>query len=95
MTTPGKTSSDAEPDQRAVLAFHRNDDLDSRPEAHHHSLGKGRNQGSEGSHSHDGTTSNALLSTSITGSRTNNVSSILDQIINELTKIGITNATTP
>jgi hypothetical protein len=82
-------------DARTVLAFHRNSDLDSRPEAQHHALGKGRNQACEGGHTHDGTTSNVLLSATITGSRANNMASIMDQLLTELTKLGITNATTP
>ena len=82
-------------DARTVLAFHRQSDLDSKPEAQHHSLGKGRNQASEGGHVHDGTTSAALLSASISGSRANNMASIMDQLLTELSKIGITNATTP
>jgi hypothetical protein len=95
MTTPGRTSPDVEPDQRAVLAFHRNDDLDARPESHHHSIGQGRSQASPGNHIHDGTLSSTLLSTTITGSRANNMASIMDQLLNELTKIGLTNGTTP
>jgi len=94
MTSPKNTANE-EPDARAVLAFHRNDDVDSRPESHHHSLGQGRSNASPGNHTHDGNTSAPLLSANITGSRTNNVGSILDQILNELAKIGITNATTP
>jgi len=95
MTTPGKTNPDVEPDQRAVLALHRNDDVDSRPESHHHTLGQGRNNASPGSHVHDGTLSAPLLGTSITGSRTNNMPDIMNQLLNELQKIGLTNATTP
>jgi len=93
MTTPGTKPND-EVDQRAVLAIHRNDDVDSRPEAHHHTLGQGRNNASPGSHVHDGTLSAPLLSANITGSRANNMSSIMDQLLTELQKIGITNATT-
>lgn len=79
---------------REVLDLHRNDDLNSRPEAHHHDLGKGRNQASEGGHTHDGTTSAALLSATITGSKTSNVPSILTQIMAELSKIGLVDGTT-
>jgi len=82
-------------DARTVLAFHRQSDSDSRPEAQHHTLGKGRNQACEGGHVHDGTTSNVLLSSTISGSRTNNMNDIMNQLLNELTKLGIINATTP
>lgn len=104
MTTPAsnkppKTTDDPidlkTADARTVLGFHRNSDLDSRPEAQHHTLGKGRNQAAEGGHLHDGQTSNVLLSATITGSRANNMASIMDQLLTELSKLGITNATTP
>lgn len=80
-------------DARTVLAFHRNDDVDARSESHHHTLGKSHSQASPGPHVHDGGTSEALLSTTITGSRANNTADILNQLLNELTKIGLVNGT--
>lgn len=38
-----------------VADFHSNSDLDSRPEAQHHSIGTGPNQAASGQHNHDGT----------------------------------------
>jgi hypothetical protein len=82
-----------EPEQKKVAEFHVNDDLNSRPEAHHHDLGQSRNQGSPGNHIHDGVTSPLLLSATITGSKTSNVPSILTQIMAELAKLGLIDAT--
>lgn len=50
-------------DQRTVLDFHRQDDLNASRQAHHHDLGQGLNQGSPGSHTHDGTDSAELPQT--------------------------------
>lgn len=92
MTNP--TVNEESPDQRVVQAFHRNDDLNSRPEAHHHSLGTGRNNASEGSHTHDGTTSVAPLTGVVfTGSRVNNTADLINQICNALALFGATNST--
>jgi hypothetical protein len=91
MTTPFNINE--EPEQKKVAQFHVSDDLNSRPEAHHHDLGQSRNQASPGSHTHDGITSPLLLTGTITGSKTTNVPSILSQIMAELAKIGLTDAT--
>lgn len=83
-------------DAKTVLAFHRNDDADSRPEAHHHTLGKGRTQASEGSHNHDGTTSVALLEgITITGNRNTNPGDVIKQMLTALSGMGIIDSTAP
>lgn len=90
MTTP----ADPSPDARTVATFHRNDDVDARPESHHHTLGKGRNQATEGSHNHDGVTSVALLEgVTFTGSRSSNTADILNQVLNALANVGAVNST--
>lgn len=80
--------------QRAVQEFHTNDDLNARPESHHHDLGTGRTQGSPGSHNHDGVTSIALMAgVTFTGSRTSNAADIINQICNALVNVGAVNNT--
>lgn len=112
MTTPANPSGDipagAKPkptekpidlktaDAKTVQAFHRNDDMDSRPEAHHHSLGKSRNQGTEGSHNHDGTTSVAILEgITITGNRATDPSGVMKQVLTALSRMGLIDSTSP
>ena len=94
---PDKAASpkvERSPDARAVLDFHRNSDIDARPEAMHHSLGTTRAQASPGDHTHDGVTSIALLEgVTFTGSITSNPDEILKQIAQALTRIGATDNT--
>jgi hypothetical protein len=95
MTKPvGSGKETASPDARAVMEFHRNDDLNGRPESHHHDLGTGRNQASPGSHNHDGITSIAILAgVTFTGSRGSNTADIINQICNALSAMGAVNNT--
>lgn len=93
-TVPNETRAERSPDARAVLEFHRNDDVNSRGEAHHHTLGRGHSQASWGDHLHDGQTGEALLlGVTFTGSRTTNAASVLDQICNALSALGAVNST--
>lgn len=81
------------PDSRVVADFHTNDDVDSDTDAHHHTLGMGRNQASPGSHKHDGTDSVPLLGDiEITGSRGGNTA--LASVIAALVALGATDSTT-
>jgi hypothetical protein len=104
MTTPGvvpagkpldpASRSLASPDQKAVIDFHRNDDVDAIPESHHHTLGTQRVNASPGNHIHDGITSIAPLSAiTFTGSRTSNAAAIINDICNALVLLGATNNT--
>lgn len=79
---------------KEVSALHRNSDVDSRPEAQHHTLGTQRINASPGNHTHDGITSFALLSDNFTGSRSANTADILNQVMNALVNLGATNSTT-
>lgn len=80
---------------REVAEMHRNDDYNSRPESHHHSLGTGRTNASPGNHIHDGLTSFTLLdSVTFTGSRSTNTAIILEQVLQALVLIGATDSTT-
>ena len=91
MTNPKQLSAD---DARKVSEFHRNDDVDSQPESHHHSLGTQRSQSSPGNHTHDGITSIAILGgVTFTGSRTSNSADIINQICNALVDVGAVNNT--
>ena len=49
------------PPAQAVDDFHTNSDVDSRPEAQHHTLGPQPTQASPGDHTHDGGDSRLLL----------------------------------
>ena len=55
------------PNPEEVNAFHRYDDIDGSPDAHHHSLGPENNQASPGGHTHDGRDSKILAGYSLTG----------------------------
>lgn len=77
-----------------VEKFHTNDDLDTRVESHHHSLGPSPTQASPGDHIHDGGSSNPLLTgVTISGSRGGNVA--LLSVIQALVKLGATDSSTP
>lgn len=77
-----------------VEDFHQNSDLDSRPEAQHHTLGPGSSQAAAGNHRHDGGDSELLLTGStLTGSRGGNVA--LVSVIQALVKLGARDTTTP
>lgn len=82
------------PNRDEVNNFHHYDDMDSRPEAHHHSLGTGRNNASEGSHIHDGITSRPLLdSITLTGSRATYNPAREAQIVAALVLLGAVDGT--
>lgn len=72
--------------------LHRNADTDGSPQTLHHTLGSGRFQASPGSHIHDGGDSVLLLGdVTITGSRSSGAA--LVSVIEALTKLGATDAT--
>lgn len=86
----------ASPDQ--VEKFHRKSDLDSKPQAQHHSIGSSDNQASPGTHRHDGTTSQLILEGFVlTGNRgTASVAGVgaLTTIIQALVQLGAVDNTT-
>lgn len=70
-----KESGDSGSSAREVNAFHARSDVDSRPNAQHHTLGISRNQAAPGDHVHDGKTSRKIgtgMSLTITGSKGGN-----------------------
>lgn len=78
---------------RAVNEFHTNSDVDSSPEAHHHTLGMGANKASPGDHRHNGEDSPLLLEgVTIGGSRSNG--DALHQLLTILGDWGLQNETT-
>lgn len=94
MSSPEFGKASSSPDRRAVNDQHRNDDVDSRPEAHHHTTGNGANQSARGNHIHDGQNGLPLLDgVTFTGSRSNNTADIINQVCNALAAIGATNST--
>lgn len=89
-TTQAPTIKDnAKPDAQAVADLHTNDDLDSTPSSHHHTLGPGSTQAAPGNHVHDGGTSPLLLTgVTITGSKSGGTTAA--SIIAALVKLGAT-----
>lgn len=76
-----------------VEKMHRYDDLDVRPESHHHSLGPGQAQASPGTHRHRGGDSELLLAgQTITGSRGSATAMV--SIISALVALGATDSST-
>lgn len=83
------------PTRDEVDNFHHYDDVNSRPEAHHHMLGTTRNSASEGTHVHDGITSSLLLdSITLTGSKAAYDPTREAQIVAALVKLGAVDSTT-
>lgn len=58
---PNNAGSSTFPSSRVVENFHRNSDVNRRPEAFHHTLGTGHNQAAYGDHTHDGSTGRPLF----------------------------------
>lgn len=84
------------PSARAVAEFHKYSDLNTSPNAQHHSIGLGSNQVAPGRHYHNAQDSPFLLDTfTITGSRSGATATVLQQILIALTALGINDATTP
>lgn len=66
----------ANPTSRMVNDFHTNDDVDSNLNAHHHTLGIGRNKASPGTHTHTGKDSRKIATGAglvLTGAKAGNV----------------------
>lgn len=84
------------PDAKTVDKLHRNDDLNKRNDAHHHTLGPGLYQAAGGRHNHQGGDSTLLFeNVTITGSRSLNTADVINQIINALAAVGLVNNTGP
>jgi hypothetical protein len=82
------------PPAEAVNDFHTNSDVDSRPEAQHHTLGAQPNQASPGDHVHDGGSSPLLLEGFVlAGSR--NSDAWRQQVNAILVRLGAVDQTTP
>lgn len=84
------------PEPREVNSFHDRSDVDSGPNAQHHTIGISRNQASPGDHQHDGKSSRELgygQGLTLTGSKGGNVA--LTNLINLLKNfIDFTDSTT-
>lgn len=89
--------TDPSPSPQVVNAFHKRSDKDSSVNAGHHTLGPGHNQASPGDHKHDGTSSKALLAgVTINTSRSDlTTAGALQQLMNALVALGMTNNSTP
>lgn len=76
-----------------VERFHQNDDVNSRREAHHHTLGPGEYQAASGSHNHRGGDSVPILEgITITGPRDSDAWRI--SITQALVALGATDTST-
>jgi hypothetical protein len=88
-----RVADNPKPPAEAVSDFHTNSDVDTRPEAQHHTLGPGANQAAPGNHRHDGGDSEKLLvGEIITGTRGGE--EWCQSINNILVKMGATNNST-
>lgn len=77
------------PDSRTVNNFHTNDDVDSGPDSHHHTIGPGTHQAASGAHNHrDGNGLPILDGVQISGTVTGENSAVLVSIISALTALG-------
>lgn len=93
--TPGvQDKNDSESPQPSVVnKFHNKSDVDSGPNAQHHTIGNRKDQAASGAHTHDGKNSpQLLLGVTITGSRGGNAA--VASIISALVGLGATDATT-
>lgn len=89
-----RTADNPKPPAEAVSDFHTNSDVDSRPEAQHHTLGPNSNQAAPGNHKHDGGDSEKLLTGEvISGAR--NGEAWAQSINSILVKMGATDNSTP
>lgn len=94
LSSKGGLQENPKPTSAELDDFHTNDDLDSRKEAHHHTLGPGANQAAAGNHRHDGGDSELLISGNvITGSRGGNAA--VASMISILVQLGAVDNTTP
>jgi hypothetical protein len=90
---PKTNVPDPSPAAELVKKFHKNAQVDTRPEDIHHTLGTTGNNASPGNHTHDGGTSSLILSgVVITGSRGGNLA--LASVIGVLVKMGAKDSTT-
>ena len=81
------------PSAQTVNEFHQNSDVDTSPEAQHHTLGIGPNKASPGDHRHNGEDAPLLLEgVTISGSRTNG--DALQSLLTALAAHGLQNETT-
>lgn len=94
---------DPTPSPDVVNRFHSKSDVDSSPNAHHHTIGPRKNQAADGAHIHNGDGSlkldpstcfskGILSGVTITGSRGGNTA--LASVIAALVTLGATDSTT-
>lgn len=90
----------ASPNQKAVVAFHKYDDVDVSAQSHHHTIGNERGKAADGAHDHHGGSGKLIFDPSvdiISGTRGTlaGLGTIVNQIASILEQIGVSNATTP
>lgn len=91
---PKPKEEDPSPSADRVRQFHRNSDVDTRPEAQHHTLGPSPNQASPGPHTHDGSDSKKLLEGYTLTGAVASPSTVLPSIIAALVRLGAKDSTT-
>jgi hypothetical protein len=88
----GKAGRPGVADPRVVANFHMQSDADVSRDSQHHTLGISGGQASPGNHTHDGTSSVALLGgVTLTGAKAGNTA--LASVIAALVQLGATDAT--
>ena len=100
MSVPDNSGSLTFPTAKEVENFHRNSDINKRPESIHHSLGLSHNQAAYGDHQHDGSTGTLLFGSAGPNSTFNqNIGTdqgqkdATKQILTILASLGITDST--
>jgi len=89
----GGAITDESLNYETVEKIHQFDDVDVRPESHHHTIGGGPNQATGGGHRHRGGDSEILLGgTTISGSR--GTATAMVSVIAALVALGATDTTT-
>lgn len=87
---------DEAPSAEEVIKFHKFADVDSKPEAMHHTLGPSGNQAAPGNHTHNGQDSPLLLEGMIMvgDKNANPPAAVLNSIIQAMVRLGARDNTT-
>lgn len=82
-------------DSRTINDFHKNSDVDSGPDAQHHTIGRGVNQAASGAHNHrDGNGAPILEGVILTGSKGGENLVLLTSIVSAMVALGADDQTT-
>lgn len=86
---------DENADGRTVNKFHTESDVDTGPDAQHHTIGPGTHQSASGAHNHrDGNGAPILSGVILTGSKAGTNLVLLSSIVSALVALGAEDKTT-